>query len=173
MREAEDNFIRRAAAAIVIISSIVIISLMLTGGCDGSATSNQIPTPTPTFAPSTGFPPECNGTLDIGLGCPAADLKGSFCVAYRCSILDGSGEPGEEFIIGFDESCTDVDCFTLECQDVPVGGVSESPIFLIESVNDIPVADGSEVSFDLGAPGGTIILEDGEFPFSCGVNAIP
>lgn len=176
MRTAEDSFILRAAGTIVIISSLVIISLMLTGGCDGSASSNQIPTPTPTWAPSTGFPPECGGTLDISLSCPATDLKGSFCVAYRCYVIDESVEPpavAETFIIAFDESCTDVDCFTLECQGVLIGGVLESPIFTIESVNDIPVAEDSPDTFDLGSPKGTIFLGSGEFPFYCGVNAIP
>ncbi len=176
MRTAEDSFIRRASAVIVIISSLVIISLMLTGGCDGTATSNQIPTPTPTWIPSTGFPPACDGTLDISLSCPATDLKGSFCVAYRCDVIDESVEPpnaAETFIIAFDESCTDVDCFTLECPDIPIGGVLESPIFTIESVNDIPVAEDSQDTFGLGSPKGTIFLESGEFSFSCGVNAIP
>ena len=176
MRTAEDTFIQRASAVIVIISSLVIISLMLTGGCDGTAASNQIPTPTPTSVPSTGFPPECNGTLDISLSCPATDLKGSFCVAYRCYVIDESVEPpavAETFIIAFDESCTDVDCFTLECPDIPIGGVLESPIFTIESVNDIPVAEDSQGTFDLGSPKGRIFLGSGEFSFSCGVNAIP
>lgn len=173
MRTAEDAFIRRASTVIVIISSLVIISLMLTGGCDGTATSNQIPTPTPTFAPSTGFPSECVG---ISLGCPAADFKRAYCVNNRCEVIDNSVEPPvviETFFINFSETCADVDCFTLECQGVPIGGVLESPTFIIETLNDYPVGEDIAGPFEFGFPKGTISLSSGDFAFSCGIIAVP
>lgn len=173
MRTAEDRFIRRASAVIVIVSSLVIISLMLTGGCDGTATSIQIPTPTPTWAPSTGFPPECVG---ISLSCPAADFERAYCVNNECELIDNSVEPPqviETFFINFSDSCDDVDCFTFECRDVPIGGVLESPIFIIESLNDYPVGEDIAGPFDFGFPKGTIILNGEEFVFSCGIIAVP
>ena len=167
MRTVEDSFIRRASATIVIISSIVIISLMLTGGCDGTATSNQIPTPTPTWAPSTGFPPACDGTFDVSLGCPATSLAGSVCQPYWCDIIDDSIEPGaivDEIAVVFGDACTDVDCFTLECQGIR-SRITETSIgqatIIIETVNDIPVGEDVEGDEFSGLPDGRILI-DGE-----------
>lgn len=173
MRTAEDAFIRRASTVIVIISSLVIISLMLTGGCDGTATSNQIPTPTPTWTPSTGFPSECVG---ISLGCPAADFERAYCVNNECELIDNSVEPHqviETFFINFSQSCDVVDCFTFECGDVPIGGVLESPRFIIETLNDYPVGEDIAGPFEFGFPKGTISLSSGDFAFSCGIVAVP
>ena len=173
MREAEDSFVRRAAAAIVIFSSIVIISLMLTGGCDGSATSIQIPTPTPTFAPSTGFPSECDGTFGVSLSCPAASLAGSECLPYSCYVIDDSTEPGEivdDIILVFGDRCSDIDCSTLECQGA-FSTITDSSIgeftILIETVNDIPVGPDGGGERLYGTPDGRIIIDGQDLLLDC------
>ena len=179
MRDAEDSFARRASTVIVIISSLVIISLMLTGGCDGTATSIQIPTPTPTWAPSTGFPPHCDGTFDVSLGCPATSLAGSVCQPYWCDVIDDSIEPGaivEEIAVVFGDACTDVDCFTLECQGIH-SRITETSIgqatIIIETVNDIPVGEDVEDEFFSGMPDGRIILDGQDLLLDCNSIIVP
>ncbi|MAT39335.1 MAG: hypothetical protein CL946_07000 [Ectothiorhodospiraceae bacterium] len=178
MREAEDSFVRRTSAVIVIISSLVTISLMLTGGCDGSATSIQIPTPTPTFAPSTGFPPECDGTFNVSLSCPATSLAGSVCQPYWCDIIDDSIEPGaivDEIAVVFGGACTDIDCFTLECQDIH-SRITETSIgqatVIIETVNDIPVGEDEGEEFS-GLPDGRILIDGENFLLDCNSIIVP
>ena len=179
MREAEDSFVRRASTIIVIISSVVIISLMLTGGCDGTATSIQIPTPTPTLAPSTGFPPACDGTFDVSLSCPAASLASSVCQPYWCDVIDDSTEPGaivEEIAVVFGDACTDVDCFTLECQDIH-SRITETSIgqatIIIETVNDIPVGENVEGEEFSGLPDGRILIDGENFLLDCNSIIVP
>ncbi|MCL4244584.1 MAG: hypothetical protein KJ002_05575 [Candidatus Dadabacteria bacterium] len=179
MREAEDSFIRRAAGAIIAIVSLVIISLMLSGGCDGTATSNQIPTPTPTWAPSTGFPPHCDGTFDVSLSCPATSLAGSVCQPYWCDIIDDSIEPGaivDEITVVFGNTCTDVDCFTLECQGIH-SRITETSIgpatIIIETVNDIPVGEDVEGEEFSGLPDGRIIIDGQDLLLDCNSIIVP
>jgi hypothetical protein len=186
MKTAEDSFIRRAAGAIIAIVSLVIISLMLSGGCGGDGGSggstdpspgqspNPSASPTPPSPPASDAPPLCEDK--ISLSCPAADLKRATCISDRCEIIDNSVEPSvviETFFINFSESCTDVDCFTFECENIPIDGVLESPTFIIESLNDYPVGEDIAGPFEFGFPKGTISLSSGDFAFSCGIIAVP
>ncbi len=179
MKTAEDSLIRRAAGAIIIIVSLTIISLMITGGCDGTATSKQIPTPTPTWTPSTGFPPACDGTFDVSLSCPAGSLAGSVCQPYWCDIIDDSIEPGtivDEISVVFGDSCTDVDCFTLECQSIH-SRLTETSIeqatIIIETVNNIPVGPDVEGEFFTGMPDGRIIIDGQDLLLDCNSIIVP
>lgn len=173
MKTAEDTLIRRAAGAIVIISSLIIISLMITGGCSSSDGN-----PTPTNAPTTGFPPECNGTFDVSLSCPATSLAGSFCQTYVCDIIDDGTEPvviTESLFVRFGEKCTDIDCFTLECQDLRTDSDSTigEAIILVETVSGTPVGEGVEGEVFSGLPDGRIIIGDEDFQLDCNGLIVP
>jgi hypothetical protein len=163
MNSAGDVLIGRASSLIVLISSIVMIALMVTGGCD----SNNNGTPAP-----TGFPPECDGTFDVDLSCPATSLAGSVCLPYFCDIVDDTVAPAEvidttTFVFG--DNCTDTDCFTLECQDIFNGSVidADAATVIIETVDGTPVGENVEGSVFQGTPDGRIIIGNEEFALDC------
>ena len=164
MKNAGDALINRTAEFIVLISSIVMIALMVTGGCE-SGGGNSPPSP-------TGFPPECNGTFDVDLSCPASSLAGSTCLPYVCDIIDDSGNTPEivdTTTIVFGDKCTETDCFTLECQDIFNGPVidAEAASVAIESVSGAPVGEEVEGGVFQGAPDGRIIIDGEEFALDC------
>lgn len=163
MKNAGDVLIGRASSLIVLISSIVMIAFMVTGGCN----SNNNGTPAP-----TGFPPECDGTFDVDLSCPATSLAGSTCLSYLCDIIDNSEEPPliiDNITVVFGDHCTDTDCFTLECQDIFNGSVidADTATFIIETVDGTPVGEDVEGNVFQGTPDGVIIIDGEEFALDC------
>ncbi len=169
MKNAGDSLINRTAEMIVLISSVAIIALMVTGGCNSGGHGGPSVTPTP--AP-TGFPPECDGTFDVDLSCPAASLAGSVCLPYFCDIVDDTVAPAEvidttTFVFG--DNCTDTDCFTLECEDIFNGPVidADTATIIIETVDGTPVGEDVEGSVFQGTPDGVITIGGEEFVLDC------
>ncbi|MGH7851718.1 MAG: hypothetical protein ACREOP_15600 [Thermodesulfobacteriota bacterium] len=167
MKNAGDALIYRTSGLIILISSIVMIALMITGGCDGSGNGDNSPPPG-----ATGFPPECDGTFDVDLSCPATSLAGSVCLPYFCDIVDDSVSPAEvidttTFVFG--DQCTDTDCFTLECQDIFNGSVidADAATVIIETVDGTPVGEDVEGNVFQGTPDGRIIIGNEEFVLDC------
>ena len=164
MKNAGDVLIGRASSLIVLISSIVMIAFMVTGGCDGSGNGDNSPPPG-----ATGFPPECDGTFDVDLSCPATSLAGSTCLPYLCDIVDDSEEPPaiiDNLTVVFGDNCTDTDCFTLECQDISVIDADAATI-IIDSVSGTPVGEDVEGNVFQGTPDGRIIIGNEEFALDC------
>ena len=164
MKNTGDAFINRTSSLIVLISSIVMIAFMVTGGCEGDGGG------TPPSA--TGFPPECNGTFDVDLSCPASSLSGSTCLPYVCDIVDDTGNSPEivdTTTIIFGKSCTQADCFTLECQDIFNGPVidADAATIVIESVSGTPVGGDVGGKVFQGTPDGRIIIDGEEFALDC------
>ncbi|MEW6144376.1 MAG: hypothetical protein AB1598_05095 [Thermodesulfobacteriota bacterium] len=160
MKNRGDALINRAAEMIVIISSVAVIALMAVGGCNNGGHGEPAP---------TGFPPECEGTFDVDLSCPATSLAGSVCLPYSCDVIDDGVEPPmviDSIIIVFGDHCTDTDCFTLECQDISVIG-ADSATIIIESVSGTPVGEDVEGSVFQGLPDGRIIIDGEEFALDC------
>ncbi|MEQ9619769.1 MAG: hypothetical protein RIG61_11440 [Deltaproteobacteria bacterium] len=173
MNKVEEPFAERVAEIIILISSLVIIAFMITGGCEGSGGAS--PTPQPA---TTGFPPECDGTFDIDLSCPATSLAGSVCLPYICDIIDDSTEIPEivdNITIVFGKKCTDTDCFRLECEDLKneSGTVAEEASIVIESVNDTPVGEDVEGQESFGFPKGAIFIGGEEFFLDCNSAVVP
>lgn len=175
MKNAGDALINRAAEMIVLISSVAIIALMVAGGCEngGHGGPSFTPTPAPTW-----FPPECEGTFDVDLSCPATSLAGSVCLPYFCDIIDDSVSPVDvidatTFVFG--DSCTDTDCFTLECGDIFSGSVidADAASITIETVDGIPVGEDVEDSVFQGIPDGAIFIDGQEFALDCVGMVVP
>ncbi len=169
MKNARDSLINRTAEMIVLISSVAIIALMVTGGCNSGGHGGPPVTPTP--AP-TGFPPECEGTFDVDLSCPAASLAGSTCLPYLCDIVDDSEEMPviiDNLTVVFGDNCTDTDCFTLECEDIFNGPVidADTATIIIETVDGTPVGEDVEGSVFQGTPDGRIFIDGEEFALDC------
>lgn len=170
MKNTGDALIGRASSLIVLISSIVMIALMVTGGCGGNG-SNTPPS-------ATGFPPECDGTFDVDLSCPATSLAGSICLPYFCDIVDDTVAPAEvidttTFVFG--DNCTDTDCFTLECEDIFNGPVidADTATIIIETVDGIPVGEDAVGEAEFGLPDGRIIIDSEEFALDCQGIVVP
>jgi hypothetical protein len=160
MKNRGDALICRAAEMIIVISSVAVIALMAVGGCNNGGHGEPAP---------TGFPPECDGTFDVDLSCPATSLAGSVCLPYICDVIDDSEEPPmviDNITIVFGDHCTDTDCFTLECQDISVIG-ADSATIIIESVSGTPVGEDAEGSVFQGTPDGRIIIDGEEFALDC------
>ncbi|GEM_PF-2085174 len=175
MKNTGDALIGRASSLIVLISSIVMIALMVTGGCESGGHGGPSFTPSP--AP-TGFPPECEGTFGVDLSCPAASLAASVCLPYVCDIFDDTGSPAVEidsiqFVFG--DSCTNTDCFTLECQGIFNGSVfdAESATIMVEDVSGFVVGEDVEGEIEFGLPAGRIIIEGEDFPIDCSGIVVP
>ena len=170
MVNAGDALINRSVELIVLISSVVMIAFMITGGCGGNG-SNSPPV-------VTGFPPECAGTFDVDLSCPAESLAGSTCLPYTCDITDNSTDPPEvinSFHIVFGRNCVDTDCFTLVCQDLMNGSVivAEEASIIVESVSGIQVGEDVEGQVGYGLPKGTIFIGQEQFSVDCPVIVVP
>ena len=175
MKNSGDTLINRAAEIIVVISSLLVIALMVTGGCDSGGHGGPSVTPTPG---ATGFPPECEGTFDVDLSCPAESLAGSFCLPYTCDIFDDSTSPAVEidsiqFVFG--DSCTNTDCFTLECQNIFNGSVfdADSANIVVEDVSGFVVGEDVDGEINAGLPAGRITIEGEEFQFTCDGIVVP
>lgn len=165
MRTAEGAFLTRISSFIILATSLTIIGLTMYGGCS----SDGVPPP-PTRTPGgTGFPPECDGTFDVSLSCPAESLQNSPCLSYVYDVIDNSGpEPvivDEFVIIRFGESCTALDCFTLDCTGIP-SGIGDA-VFIVETVNDITVGEDVNGEINSGLPEGPIFIGEDEFFFDC------
>ncbi len=170
MKNAGDVLINRSAELIILISSVVMIAFMITGGCGGNG-SNTPP-------PTTGFPPEC-GSPNIDLSCPAGSFLDFDCYSYDCDILDNSTEPPgdvDSFQIIFVRSCSETDCFTLDCHDLMQGSrtVAEEAAITIGEVNGMPV--GEDVEGDTGFVSsikGSIEIDGQEFGLDCASGPVP
>jgi len=165
MRTTGDAFLRKVSSLIIIVTSLSIIGMMIYGGCGSSGGS-----PTPTSTPGgTGFPPECNGTFDVSLSCPAVSLERSVCLPYVYDVIDDSGpEPVivYEFVtLRFGDKCIALDCFTLDCNNVS-SGVGDA-IFIVETVNGITVGEDVQGEISSGCPEGPIFIDDNEYYFDC------
>ncbi|HVY54286.1 MAG TPA: hypothetical protein VHC46_00865 [Thermodesulfobacteriota bacterium] len=175
MKNRRQTFIDRAAELIVAFSSLVVIALMAGGGCDGGGHGGPSVTPTPQ---PTGFPPECEGTFDVDLSCPAESLAGSVCLPYTCDIFDDSTSPAVEIdsiTVVFGDHCTATDCFTIECQNIFNGSVfdADSATLVVEDVNGFVVGEDVEGEIEFGLPAGRITIEGEEFPFACDGIIVP
>lgn len=175
MKDIGEYLVELSVELIILVSTVVVIAFMVTGGC-----GNENGSPTPTASPpTTGFPPECNGTFDVSLSCPAESLAGSVCLPYYCDILDSSGaelEVFDTFSIVFGRNCTETDCFTLECSDLSIDFedvIANEATFIIESIDDIPVGEDVEGVQTSGRPKGSIIIDGEEFEFTCPGYALP
>lgn len=171
MRTTGDAFLRKVSSLIIIVTSLSIIGMMIYGGCSSGAGS-----PTPTRTPgSTGFPPSCDGTFDVSLSCPAVSLEGSVCLTYVYDVIDNSGpEPVvvDEFVtLRFGETCTALDCFTLDCNNIS-SGIGDA-IFTVETVNDITVGEDVAGEINSGLPEGPIFIGDNEYYFDCLGTIVP
>lgn len=171
MKTTESTFLTRACSLIVLVTSLSIIGLMIYGGCS----SNGQPPPPIRTPGGTGFPPECDGTFDVSLSCPAVSLEDSPCLTYVYDVIDNSGpEPVvvNEFVrIRFGELCTALDCFTLECEGIE-SGIGDAT-FIIETVNDITVGEDVQGEINSGLPEGPIFIGEDEFFFDCQGTIVP
>jgi hypothetical protein len=170
VKQIGDAIITRSVELIIFTSSIVMIAFMISGGCGGNG-GGEPPV-------RTGFPPECNGTFVIDLSCPASSLAGSVCLPYICDVIDDSGimpEIVDTLTIVFGSSCTDTDCFTLECLDLTgqSGVFAEEASINIESVDDMPVGPDVEGEVGFGFPKGTLFRGEDEFLLDCNSAVVP